>query len=232
MRIKRKIRRDIQFAKSMTLPQWIIGLILLFGLIFVLVLIPYRDGTISKEDAEPALFISGFVLLVSFLVLLICASANKRRKAANVRSGNRTGSQNRTAVAPFHKRYNPSVIRDMNTVDAMDGLEFESFCAELLRHLGYENVDVTKASGDQGIDVLASKGKTRYGIQCKRQTSSVSNKAVQEAFTGRTFYNCNRAVVMTNNYFTDSAVDLARKCNVELWDRDDILAMLAAFDDT
>ena len=44
MRIKRKIRRDIQFAKSMTLPQWIIGLILLFGIIFVLILLIHIFG--------------------------------------------------------------------------------------------------------------------------------------------------------------------------------------------
>lgn len=103
--------------------------------------------------------------------------------------------------------------------DAMDGHTFEFFCHNLLIKNGFENVTVTKGSGDQGIDIIAFKGGIKYGIQCKCYTSDIGNKAVQEAFSGKTFYNCHVGVVLTNRKFTKSAVELAEKNGIILWDR-------------
>mgnify|MGYP003685803023 CR=1 FL=1 len=44
------------------------------------------------------------------------------------------------------------------------------------------------------------------------------NKAVQEVIAAKQYYNCHKAIVITNNTFTKSAKDLARKCRVELFD--------------
>lgn len=100
----------------------------------------------------------------------------------------------------------------------MDGHEYEHACAQYLKRTGFTNVQVTKASGDQGIDVIATKGK-KYGIQCKYYTGNVGNKAVQEAYAGAKFYGCDVAVVMTNSTFTKSAKELAEKLGVELWEK-------------
>lgn len=109
---------------------------------------------------------------------------------------------------------------DAFNYDSMDGHQFEYFCAEVLSKNGYQNVEVTKGSGDQGIDVLAEKDGIKYAVQCKCYSSDIGNKAVQEAFSGKTFYNCHVAVVLTNRYFTTSAKELAEKNSVLLWDRD------------
>ena len=115
--------------------------------------------------------------------------------------------------------------RNLN-FDNMDGLEFENFCATLLKQNGFKNVSVTKASGDQGVDILAAKDGIKYGIQCKCYSSEVGNKAVQEAFSGKTFYNRHVGVVLTNNYFTSSAKELAEKSGIILWDRKQLLKMI------
>ena len=107
-------------------------------------------------------------------------------------------------------------------VDQMEGHDFEEFCADLLRKDGYEDVEVTPGSGDQGIDIIAYKHKVKYGIQCKRYESDIGNKAVQEAYAGAKYYNCHVPVVLTNQHFTESAIDLAGKTNVLLWDRDEL----------
>lgn len=104
----------------------------------------------------------------------------------------------------------------------MDGHQYEYQCAKMLRRKGFSKVHVTKGSGDQGIDVIAYSSGKKYGIQCKYYTSPVGNHAVQEAFAGAKYYNCDVAVVMTNNTFTQSAKDLAHKTNVLLWDRNKI----------
>ncbi len=107
----------------------------------------------------------------------------------------------------------------MADIDAMPGHEFEYFCADLLRKNGFRKVKVTARSGDQGVDIIAVKGTSRYAIQCKRYASPLGNKPVQEVYTGKAFYNCKYGVVMTNSIFTPHAKELAKKTGVLLWDR-------------
>lgn len=104
--------------------------------------------------------------------------------------------------------------------DLMDGWEFEEYVAELLVRNGYHNVEVTRGSGDQGVDILAEKDGVTYALQCKHYTSKISNKAVQEAYAGARFYGCDVPVVLTNSYFYPSALELGEEIGVELWDRE------------
>lgn len=112
--------------------------------------------------------------------------------------------------------------------DYMDGHDFEYFCADLLKKNGYINVEVTKGSGDQGIDIIAYKDGAKYGIQCKCYSQDIGNKAIQEAYAGAKFYDCHVPVVLTNRYFTPSAKELANKTNVLLWDRDKLNNMICS----
>lgn len=104
-------------------------------------------------------------------------------------------------------------------LDEMEGHDFEYFCADLLRKRGFCEVEVTKGSGDYGIDILAEKDGVTYGIQCKRYQAPVGVKAIQEAFAGKEYYDKMVGAVMTNQYFTSPAVDAAKKLKILLWDR-------------
>lgn len=106
--------------------------------------------------------------------------------------------------------------------DSMSGEQFEEFCADILRGNGYQNVELTPTTGDHGIDILARKDGVKYAIQCKRYSKPVGNKAIQEAYSGKTIYNADVAVVMTNTDFTSQAIHDATKLNVLLWGRDKI----------
>ena len=119
-----------------------------------------------------------------------------------------------------------SIDEIMAEVDQMDGLEFERWCADLLRTLHYENVENTVASGDQGVDIIAKKNGKRYAIQCKRYNSWLGNTPVQEVYAGKKYYDCDVAVVMTNSRFTASARELAEATHVRLWDMYTIKKML------
>ena len=103
--------------------------------------------------------------------------------------------------------------------DLMEGHEFEYYCAELLKKCGFQEVQVTRGSGDYGIDVLAEKDGITYAIQCKCYTAPVGVKAVQEAYAGRGYYDRMEGVELTNQYFTQPAVEAARKLKILLWDR-------------
>jgi restriction system protein len=104
-------------------------------------------------------------------------------------------------------------------MDSMEGHDFEYYCAELLKLHGFLEVEVTKGSGDYGIDILAEKDGVTYAIQCKCYTAPVGVKAVQEAYAGRDYYDRMVGAVMTNQYFTQPAVEAAKKLKILLWDR-------------
>ena len=104
-------------------------------------------------------------------------------------------------------------------MDMMEGHEFEYFCADLLRRKGFIEVEVTKGSGDYGIDILAEKDGVTYAIQCKCYTAPIGVKAIQEAYAGRDYYDRMVGAVMTNQYFTTPAVEAAKKLKILLWDR-------------
>ena len=112
------------------------------------------------------------------------------------------------------------------SIDNIEGHEFEFLCANILRKNNYENVTVTQGSGDQGIDIIAYRDGIKYGIQCKCYSSPIGNRAVQEVFAGKTFYQCHVGIVLTNNYFTPAAVELAQRNGIVLWDRDKLLLMI------
>ena len=115
--------------------------------------------------------------------------------------------------------------RKPRAMDLMEGHEFEYYCAELLKNHGFQEVEVTKGSGDFGADILAEKDGVSYAIQCKRYDGPVGVNAIQEVYAGKDYYDCMVGAVMTNQYFTTPAVEAAKKLKILLWDRDYLEAM-------
>lgn len=114
----------------------------------------------------------------------------------------------------------------MVEVDEMEGHDFEVYCSRLLRMRGFDEVEVTKGSGDFGVDILAQKEGVTYAIQCKRYEGLVGVKAVQEAYAGRDYYDRMVGAVLTNQYFTKPAIEAAGKLKILLWDREYLTAMM------
>lgn len=109
----------------------------------------------------------------------------------------------------------------LEEIDAMDGLEFEAFTAELLERQGWR-VEVTPGSNDLGVDLVAERRNERLAVQVKRQEAPVSRRAVSDAVAGCDHYGCTGAMVVTNSYFTRGAIALAESTGCELVDRDEL----------
>jgi len=105
---------------------------------------------------------------------------------------------------------------------AMNPYDYERFCAELLKKAGWD-ARATKASGDQGSDVIAEKNGTRIVLQCKLYTQPVGNKAVQEVFAAKTFEKADHAAVVTNETYTPSARKIAMSTGVSLLHHNELL---------
>lgn len=113
-----------------------------------------------------------------------------------------------------------------NRMDDLEGHDFEFFCADLLRGQGFIDVEVTRASGDFGVDILAEKDGVTYAVQCKRYNGPVGVDAVLRTYGGQAYYERMVGAIMTNQYFTSPAVDAAKKLRILLWDRGYMDAMM------
>ena len=120
-------------------------------------------------------------------------------------------------VANYLKSVEPNNLT-IADIDGMNGQEFEKTIAGLFERKGY-NVEITKGSGDQGIDIIARRAGKCIGIQAKCYTGAVGNHAIMEAVGGMKYYDCDSCMVITNSTFTKSALELARVNDVELWNR-------------
>lgn len=94
-------------------------------------------------------------------------------------------------------------------------IEYEQLVADTLRRHGWD-AQTTRVSGDQGIDVLATKGALRVVLQCKLYSRAVGNDAVQQAIAGQRFELATHAVVVSSAAFTRSARELASAGGVVL----------------
>lgn len=102
--------------------------------------------------------------------------------------------------------------------ERMSGEEFEDYVKEILKRNGFQSLELTKRSGDYGVDILGKYQGRSYAIQCKKYAKPVGVAAVQQAYSGCQYYECDCAVVVTNQRFTAQAIALANTNQVELWD--------------
>lgn len=115
----------------------------------------------------------------------------------------------------------------LQSIDTMDGTEFEMFLAMLFSHLGYR-VQRTGMSHDFGADLLlTSRRNKRIVVQAKRYEGNVGISAVQEVIGAVHYYNGVRGMVVTNRSFTESAQELAARSGIELWDRDRLVTAMS-----
>ncbi|MBI5385398.1 MAG: restriction endonuclease [Verrucomicrobia bacterium] len=109
---------------------------------------------------------------------------------------------------------------------------FERFCADFLKHVGLERVEVTGGPGDKGIDgegflPIGPIVTTKVAFQCKRYSEAVSSKEVQ-SFQGA-IGAAEKGIFFTTGYFTDSSRDAARSpgCKpIELINGDRLVELL------
>ncbi len=113
-------------------------------------------------------------------------------------------------------------------VDAMGFFAFEILLARIYESLGHR-VEPTPKTGDQGADVVVERAGERTVIQAKLYAKPVGNAAVQQVVAAKAHYRCAHAAVATNATFTAAACELAESNDVDLIDRDRLVAMLEAF---
>lgn len=161
----------------------------------------------DKTGWEPAAGI-GAAVLVGMLMLIVCTCVSRLW---------RTLSQSISAC----QKKNRYLKSSLSVIDRMEGHEFEEYLITHFEKLGYRCRNVGAGGHDYGVDILVTKNGRTTAVQAKRYRDKVGIKAVQEIISGKQYYKADEALVVTNGFFTKPAEDLAERCGVNLWNRND-----------
>lgn len=100
----------------------------------------------------------------------------------------------------------------------MDSYQFEFLIADLLKNIGYENVEVTKRSGDKGVDINANltmdgitNVKTVIQVKKYKQANKISNDVIMQ-LRGSAEVD-QRGLVITTSDYTAAAIQEAKASN-------------------
>lgn len=110
--------------------------------------------------------------------------------------------------------------------------EFERYIAKLFEAMGFQT-NVTKSSGDFGIDVIAKNNIETLAIQAKKFSNKnlVGNVDVQKLLGAMGFkdYKADRCILITTSNFTKQARLQAEGNPIELWDFDKLSDMIKRY---
>ena len=78
--------------------------------------------------------------------------------------------------------------------------EYEQVVADYFEQQGYKT-NVSQYTNDYGVDVFATKGKSKIAIQVKMfggSTRSINRQMVMELHGAKDYFDCTKAIIATN----------------------------------
>lgn len=112
------------------------------------------------------------------------------------------------------KRYNEQqkeLLREQ--ISTMNPYKFEQLVGQLLEAMGYEQVEVTKASGDKGVDVI---GQVQVGIttitevvQVKRMQNTITRPYIDQLRRALPYHKAIRGTLITTGKFAAKCAEAA-----------------------
>jgi|APSaa5957512535_1039671.scaffolds.fasta_scaffold04223_8 restriction endonuclease Mrr len=92
----------------------------------------------------------------------------------------------------------------------LDGHEFEQIVGKLYRKKGYRVIQTPKGA-DQGVDLIAKKGRITIIIQTKNWKNKVTNTDVLKTSGARQMFRANYSMIITSSTFTPSAKEAIQR---------------------
>lgn len=96
--------------------------------------------------------------------------------------------------------------------------EYEHIVAEYFEQKGYKT-SVSQYSSDYGVDVFATKGKTKIAIQAKmfgNSTRPINRQMVMELHGAKDYFDCSKAIIATDGRIIDNAKEVADKLKIDI----------------
>jgi hypothetical protein len=207
----------------------------------VLKLQPYSSPELSAIAARAAEGISGSLAPAAAGLIAGASNANPHQAEVLVRRIARNDKKYITEAdvqnyfTILGMNFRSAVSYGTLALDNLSGIDFENLIASLLARMGFQ-IEMTKASGDGGVDIIATVEKPllrgRYLIQCKRFAigSPVGAPIVREFYGAlRADHRAVKGMLVTTSSFTDQARDFARDLPIDLIDREQLEHLLREY---
>ena len=111
----------------------------------------------------------------------------------------------------------------------LDGWQFEQQVAKVFEAIGYKT-DVTKGSGDGGVDIILTKDNYRAIVQCKHHTDPVGPEAVRALYGVKKDFRADEVIMVASVGVTPSGYEFIKdKSDYKLYTLDDIIKMSEKF---
>lgn len=176
-------------------------------------------------------FWSWIILVVLFLIVIF----NKLMEQENhVSRRNYRGQIELFFINLYYFLFkrNKIIKSGINEIDKMSGKDFEFYLKHLFEKLGYKAVHIGHSysghRGDFGGDLIIEKDGIKTVIQAKCYNGLVGIDAVREVMGAMKYYQCQRAMVVTNSSYTDEAITMAQSADVELWGRNKLIEKISS----
>jgi restriction system protein len=129
----------------------------------------------------------------------------------------------RLAVAEAVRRHHLAALADPRELAALSPRRFEAACADLFRELGWR-ADLTRASFDEGADIMLRRGVERGVVQCKHYPyGRVGNAVVRDLLGTMKDFGASRGFLVTSGAFSGPAMEVARRHpDLTLWSGEDL----------
>lgn len=168
--------------------------------------------------------------VVDFVRTLEAQSTNKKAKQEN----NRTEKASGISEDEEPEEISSWRVRMLEILQNMNPYGFERFVQLLLRNCGIDNVEVTKKSGDGGVDgtgqyKLSGIFSFKLAFQCKRYSGNVGSGEIRD-FRGSLSTDIEKAIFVTTGNFSPAAKSEAKapgKKPIDLMDGEMLIDKIA-----
>ena len=107
---------------------------------------------------------------------------------------------------------------------SLRGVEFEEALAYLYSNLGYA-VEITKGSGDEGVDLFLRKDEKVIVVQCKGHGNPIGVGAIRDLYGAMIHFKANSAVLACPSGFTVGVIKFASDKPIQLISANDLVEM-------
>lgn len=116
-------------------------------------------------------------------------------------------------IIKYYKKQTKYRILIASGINIVDKIKGEEFLLVHFNNLGYKG-HTTAKTGDYGVDLILTKDNEKIVVQAKRWIKKVGIEAVQQIIGARAYYKASKCIVISNNYFTQNAANLAKSSDV------------------
>ena len=136
-------------------------------------------------------------------------------------------------ISVFRRRARANLVTDVlqaESASALDGMswrDFEILVGEAFRLQGFRVAELGGGGPDGGIDLILTKGREKFLVQCKQwKAYKVGVEVIRELYGVMAAKGATGGYVVTSGRFTNEAVAFASGRNIELIDGAKLLALI------